>query len=296
MSRSICFLNGRYVDVARATIPATDRGFLYGEGLFETWRTYRGRPFAVAEHVARLAKSARELGIPFDANEDWEGRSVELARRNGMEHVPTAVRLTITRGSGPLQLPAPRTHHATRLLLLRPLDSAIVPARAYGVAVHLFRGRDDAISGGGSLKTLNYLPAIMGKTAARQRGCFEAIYRRADGTLLEGTTSNVFVVTGSTITTPPVSAGVLPGVTRAIVLRLARSLADVREARVTENMLRSASEAFLTATTIEVVPIVRADRGKVGGGRPGALTRELQRRYRKLVARRLALDVEDLGE
>src|SRR5262245_37855215 len=148
MKRSVCFLNGRYVDVARATIPATDRGFLYGEGLFETWRTYRGRPFAVDEHVARLAKSARELGIPFDADEDWEARSVELARRNDAANAATAVRLTITRGSGPLQLPAPRTHHATRLLLLRALDGGIAAARANGVAIHLFRGRDDARSGG----------------------------------------------------------------------------------------------------------------------------------------------------
>ena len=296
MKRSICFLNGHYVDVERAVIRATDRGFLYGEGLFETWRTYRGRPFAVAEHVARLARSARALGIPFDAGEDWEARTVELARRNGVSDTASIVRLTITRGSGPLQLAAPRTSHATRLLLLRPLDAGVASARETGVAVHLVAARDQVCMAGGSLKTLNYLPAVIGKTAAKERNCFEAIYRRADGTLLEGTTSNLFIVKNGTITTPPLSAGVLPGVTRALVLRLAHRLARVREEPVTEAALYAASEAFITATSIEVVPIVRADRRTVGGGRPGPLTRELHARYRKLVARRLAMDAADLGE
>jgi branched-subunit amino acid aminotransferase/4-amino-4-deoxychorismate lyase len=296
MKRPVCFLNGRYVDVARAVISATDRGFLYGEGLFETWRTYRGRPFAVEEHVARLARSARALGIPFDETEDWEARSVELARRNGAQNTASVLRLTITRGSGPLQLAAPRTSHATRLLLLRPLEAGLAGARETGVAVHLLAARDQVCMAGGSLKTLNYLPAVIGKTAAKERGCFEAIYRQSDGSLLEGTTSNLFVVNGGTISTPPLSAGVLPGVTRALVLGLARRLAPVREEPVTEAALHSASEAFLTATSIEVVPIVRAGRRVVGDARPGPLTRELQRRYRKLVARRRAMDAAQLGD
>jgi branched-subunit amino acid aminotransferase/4-amino-4-deoxychorismate lyase len=141
----------------------------------------------------------------------------------------------------------------------------------------LFAARQKAGVAGASLKTLDYLPAVLGKTAARKRGCFEAIYRLSDGTLLEGTTSNVFVVKDGTISTPPLSAGVLPGVTRALVVRLARGLARVREEPVTEEALRSASEAFLTATTIEVVPIVRAGGRRIGDGRPGPLTASCKR-------------------
>jgi D-amino acid aminotransferase len=295
MPASICYLNGRYLDVHRAKISATDRGLLYGEGLFETWRTYRGRPFAVREHVARLARSARELGIPFESKENWEARTLELVRRNRAQDTASMVRLTITRGSGPLQLRVPRTTEPTRLILLRPLDTGLSDARATGVAVHLLDVEGEMRVGLRTLKTINYLPAVIGKTAAAAHGCFEAIYRLADSTLLEGATSNLFVVRSGTFFTPPVAAGVLPGVTRAIVMRLAAKLGPVREERIPDRGLRTADEAFLTATSLEIVPIVRVDRRKAAGGKPGPLTRELQRRYRALVARRLGMDVTELG-
>ena len=121
MSRDICFLNGRYVETARASIPALDRGFLFGEGLFETWRTYCGRPFALREHLRRMARSARILGIPFDPREDWEGRTRRLARLGGLAECSGAVRLTVTRGAGPLRLVPGKVVKPTRLMLLRPL-------------------------------------------------------------------------------------------------------------------------------------------------------------------------------
>jgi D-amino acid aminotransferase len=296
MSAAICYLNGRYADVRRAKILATDRGLLYGEGLFETWRTYCGRPFAVREHVARLARSARELGIPFERSENWEGRTLELVRRNRAQHGASMVRLTITRGSGPLQLRVPRTTQPTRLMLLRPLDAGLASARERGVAVYLLDVEGEMRVGLRTLKTINYLPAVIGKTAAAKHGCFEAIYRLADSTLLEGATSNLFVVKKGVFFTPAVAQGVLPGVTRAIVMRLARALGPVREEPIADTALLASDEAFLTATSLEIVPIVRAGGRKAGSGRPGPLTRELQRRYRALVARRVGMDVADLGE
>mgnify|MGYP003350378242 FL=1 len=97
--KAICWFNGKFVDVAKARISPLDRGFLFGEGLFETWRTYRGQPYGLADHLARMAGSARQIGIPFDPSEPWEERSIELARRNGMLHCDGAVRMTVTRGS-----------------------------------------------------------------------------------------------------------------------------------------------------------------------------------------------------
>src|SRR5512137_2314550 len=104
MKSSTCYLNGRYLPLTKAFVPATDRGLLFGEGLFESWRTYRGRPFAVRQHLERLATSARVLGIPFDASADWEARSRTLLRRNGAGSEGVGIRLTITRGGGPVSL------------------------------------------------------------------------------------------------------------------------------------------------------------------------------------------------
>jgi len=296
MKSPMCFLNGRYVESARATIPALDRGFLFGEGLFETWRTYKGRPFALREHLARMSRSARSLGIPFDPDEDWEGRTLKLARLNGMTGGGGAIRLTITGGPGPVTLVQGQLTRPTRLMLFRPLEPGLAAARTGGVGVHLLdfgAGVNPALR---RLKTLNYLPAVIGKTEAARHACFESLYRLADSTVLEGTTSNFFVVKRGVVSTTPITDGILPGVTRATVIKLARRVAEVREHRLTVDDLHDADEMFLTSSTIEVVPIIRVGRRKVAGGNVGELTRELQQRYRRHVARRFGVAVDDLGE
>jgi branched-subunit amino acid aminotransferase/4-amino-4-deoxychorismate lyase len=293
---SFCFLNGRFVQVRRATISVTDRGFLFGEGLFETWRTYDGRPFAVREHLARMHKAAKAIGIPFDPGGDWEARSVRLARLNRMTAGGGAVRLTITRGPGPVGLVPQPASRPTRLMLVRALEPGLAKGRSEGVGVHLMdfgRGVDPALR---QLKTLNYLPAVRGKVAARRAGCFESLYRLQDGTVLEGTTSNFFVRVGGELLTTPITTGVLAGVTRSMVMRLAGRLLPVRERVLRDSDLRAADEIFLTASTIEVLGVTRIGRRLVGTGRVGELTRELQARYRRLVARRLGVSVGELGD
>jgi branched-subunit amino acid aminotransferase/4-amino-4-deoxychorismate lyase len=295
VKKSICYLNGRFVPTELAAIRVTDRGFLFGEGLFETWKTYRGRPFALREHLARMARSARLLAIAFDPAENWEGRSLELARRNGMAEAAGAVRFTITAGSGPITLIPSAPRKPTRLMLHRPLEPGLERARHDGVGVHLLDFGTGVNAQLRNLKTLNYVPAVMGKVAARKHGCFESLYRLADSTVLEGTTSNYFVVRRGTLYTTPVAEGILPGVTRALTLRLADRLVPVVERRLRERDLLAADEAFLTSSSIEVVPVTRVGRRPIGHGRPGPLTRELQRRYRELVSRRLGIPVTDLG-
>jgi branched-subunit amino acid aminotransferase/4-amino-4-deoxychorismate lyase len=296
MTFSTCYLNGRYLPVAEACVPATDRGLLFGEGLFESWRTYHRRPFAVREHVERLAKSARVLGIPFDASADWEARSRTLLRRNGVASENVVIRLTITRGGGPVSLIPQEVVRPTELMLVRGIDPGIGRARAEGVAVHLFDCGGGVDPGLRAIKTVNYVPAVLGKIAAAEHGCFESIYRLPDRTLLEGTTTNLFIVKKGTLCTEPVGAGVLPGVTRALVMKLAARVVEVRERRITSDDLRTADEAFLTASSIEIVPIVASGRRRAAGGKPGPLTRELQRRYRMHVAKRLDLAFDDLGD
>ncbi len=295
MKQAICYLNGRYIPVGQAAISATDRGFLFGEGLFETWKTYRGRPFAVREHLARMTKSARAIGIDFDPSENWAARTEQLAKRNHMTDRGGAVRFTITRGCGEVSLVPPRLAKPTRLMLFRPLETGLIEARERGVSVHLMDfgfGVDPAFR---NLKTLNYLPAVRGKLAARRRGGFESLYRLADNTVLEGTTSNFFVLRKGRLITTPVTTGILPGVTRSLVIKLAGKIIKVEERRVGGDDIQGADEMFLTSSTIEIVPVVRVDRHPVADARPGELTRTLQARYRGMVSRRLHLPAAELG-
>jgi branched-chain amino acid aminotransferase len=291
----ICFLNGRFVELERATVPAVDRGFLFGEALFETWKTYRGRPFALAEHLARMARSAKLLGIPFDPREDWEGRSLALAKRNRMLDCGGAVRLTISSGPGRVSLIPETAGRPTRFMLFRPLEPGLEAARRDGVAVHLMDFGAGVNAQLRNLKTVNYVPAVMGKVAARKHGCFESLYRLADTTVLEGTTSNYFVVKRGTLYTTPVDVGILPGVTRAMTLGIARKVLPVVEKTLRERDLFTADEVFITSSSIEVVPVIRAGGKKIADGKPGRITRDLQQRYRRLVSRRLGMPVEELG-
>lgn len=295
MAKNHCFLNGRYLATAEARVSALDRGLLFGEGLFETWRTYRGRPFALREHLTRMSRSAKKLGIPFDPEEPWNTRSVRLARMCGLADSGGALRLTITRGSGKLSLVAPTTTHPTKLMVFRPLEPGLAGARKKGVAVHLADFGHGVFPAMRQTKSVNYLPAVLARSEAKRRGCFESLYRLSDKTVLEGTTSNFFVVKRGRLLTPPVTAGIIPGVTRALVLRLAGRVSEVVQRRITETDLTHADELFITSSTIEIVPVIRVDRRRVGDGGPGPLTVELQQRYRKLVARRLGLEPAELG-
>jgi D-amino acid aminotransferase len=296
--KSICYLNGRYLDVAKATISPLDRGFLFGEGLFETWRTYKGRAYGLPDHLDRMSKSARLIGIPFDPSEPWEERCNQLARRNGMLKEDGAVRMTITRGRGPVSLVVDKTEAPTTLMLYRPLEPTLAAAKSKGVAVHLESVGTGVSERWRQVKSLNYLPAILARVEAKKAGCFEAVYYiegKGGGTVLEGTTSNLFMVRRGVVKTAPISAGLLPGVTRRKTLRLAKKVAGIAEERFTVADLLAADEVFLTASSIEVVPVVRVGKKKIATGKPGPVTLEMQRLYREEVARKLGLAIEDLG-
>lgn len=300
--KSICWLNGKFIDVAKARISPLDRGFLFGEGLFETWRTYRGRPYGLDDHLARMTGSAARILIPFDPNEPWAERCVELARRNGMQDSDGAVRMTVTRGRGPVSLVVERTEEPTTLMMFRPLEPSLADAKAKGVGIHLSSVGSGVSEKQRQVKSLNYLPAILARMEAKKSGCFEAVYytegsgKASKTTVLEGTTSNVFVVKKGVVRTAPISAGLLPGVTRRKTLRIARRLAPVKEERFTVDDLLAADEIFLTASSIEVVPVVRVGRRhRIGTGKPGPITLEMQRRYREEVAKKLGLALEELG-
>jgi branched-chain amino acid aminotransferase len=173
------------------------------------------------------------------------------------------------------------------MMLATPLDPRVPDAQRRGVRICFFPFRLVTATLP-SHKTLHYMPAVLGKMIARRRGAWEAVYLGADDTVLEGTTSNVFAVERGRLITPPLR-GILPGVTRHAITTLAkRAGVPVVERSLTRRELLRADEVLLTASTIEVLPVVRVERARIGDGRPGPVTRTLQARYREHVARTIA--------
>ena len=281
----LVWLNGRLVEATRARVPALDRGLLHGDGLYETWRTYGGEPFAVAAHLRRLAAAARRLALPVAGDALlWVRRSRLLVHRNGL--TDAGVRLTITRGDGGEAVVPERRARPTVLLLVRPLPADLARRQRDGVrAVRLPFPRDASVPWG-ALKLLGHASAVAGRMYAASRHADEGFYVTPAGDVTEGTTSNVFAVIRGTVVTPPLAAGILPGVTRGMVLALARRThLAVREAPLAAARLAGADELFLTASTVEILPVVRLDGRRVGNGTPGPVTRALQARYAAAVTR-----------
>ncbi len=284
-ARDVVWLDGRLVPSARASVSVFDRGFLYGDAIFETVRAYDGRLFLWPQHARRLAASLRAFRIPapsFDLA--TAARDVLAARGLG----DGAVRVTVSRGASE-GLIAPSRITPTVVAMARPIPDELPAQRERGISVLLLpfgRGHGGITDGH---KTNAYLPAVLGKTRAAERRAFEGLYVERDGTVSEGTTSNVFAVRDGRLLTPPLEAGCLPGVTRQVILHLAAEEGIAAETMALQaSTLHELDEVFLTASTIEVMPVVRVDRLRVGDGKPGVLTRLLQDRYRAFVKRTLA--------
>ncbi len=257
--------------------------------MYDTWRTYGGAPFAVAAHLRRLSQVARVLGLPPPGPASpWERRVRLLLRRNRM--ADATCRLTITRGAaGDLLVPT-RPAAPTFLLTLRALPADLARQQADGVHAILLPFPRDAAVPWSARKTIGHPSAVLGRMLCMNRGAAEGLYVTGDGDVTEGTTSNLMIVEGGRLVTPPVDAGVLPGVTRNLVLVLARQAGiAVREERIPRARLRAADEILLTASTVEVLPVVRLDGRRIGGGRPGRVVRTLQLAYAARVTRAVRL-------
>ena len=280
----LVWLNGRFLPARDARVSALDRGLLHGDGVYDTWRTYGGVPFATAAHLRRLAAAARALGLPAPgAVSVWERRVHRLVARCGL--ADAAVRLTVTRGTAGEGLVPEGRARPTLLLTARRLPTHLGPRQAHGVPVALLPFPRDAGPPWGGLKLVGHPSAVVGRVTASRRGAAEGLYVTAAAEVTEATSANVFLVERGALVTPPRDAGILPGVTRALVIALARRAGlRVREERVTVARLRRAREIFLTASTIEVLPVVRLDGRAVGGGRPGPAILRLQLAYAGHVA------------
>jgi branched-chain amino acid aminotransferase len=281
------YLNGRMMDARRAKVSVFDHSFLYGDGIYETVRAYDYRVFHWAEHYRRLKRSARGIGLasPWSSRFLLDGIVRVLKANRAPEG---SVRISMSRGPGPLGLDPSLCPKPTLVMLLHPARP-MEALRRTGVSIGIpgvRRNHPRCLDP--RIKSNNALNTILAKREAKPLGAFEAVLLNLDGALTEGTTSNIFFVKGNRLCTPALSCGLLEGVTRGAVIALARRAGlKVREGRYTPEDLRQADEVFLSSTTLEIMPVTTLRSGRrphqVGDGRPGPVTRRLQDLFRRLL-------------
>lgn len=275
---AVAVLDGGLVPWAEARLPLDDRGLLFGESLYEVLPVTRGEPRLLCPHAARMRAGAQELGLAHGvpSDRDWAGLAAELIAAERVEEGLLYAQLT--GGSAPrahLAEPRPRPRFFAYLLPHR-FPRAADAAR--GLRAVLLPDQRWARS---DLKTTMLLPVLQAKREARRRGAGEALLVGGDGDLHEGGSSNLFVLEGHRLLTPRQRPELLPGVTREVVAAEAAGLGlEVHRGRVTAADLTAADEAFVTATSLGVMPLVAVDDRPVGSGTPGPVATELARRLR----------------
>lgn len=277
-------VGGRVCLPEEAKVSVFDRGFLYGDSVYETIATAHGRLFALEEHLTRLERSAERIGLCPPPRAEMERAIAETVAAAGNRE--SRVRIMITRGAGKLDLDPASADDPQLLVFAFPLNPPSPEMYARGVSVAIVsmtRNSPQAIDP--SVKSGNYLNNVLAVGEARRRsGAYEAILCAADGSVAEGASSNVFVVDGGAVLTPPLAVGILDGITRAKVLELCRANRfAVREERISPDQLRGAAEVFITSSTRSILPVTRVDDRTIGKGLPGPVTRRLMDLFAELV-------------
>ena len=274
------WLNDRLVDEAEAKISVFDHGLLYGDGVFEGIRVYGGKVFELEAHIERLFNSAKaiRLVIPQERATLTENVRKTVAANNLNNGY---VRLIVTRGVGTLGLNPLVCTEGQIIIIAATIQ--LYPQELYETGLKVISAntvRNHPLSISPQIKSLNYLNNILAKLEALDRDMLEAIMYNHQGYVAEATGDNVFIVRNRRIITPPTSAGSLDGITRAVVIKLARQSGyEVAEQNLTRHDLYTADEIFLTGTAAEVIGVTQIDGRQIGSGRPGPVTRELLEKF-----------------
>ena len=273
----IAFVNDVFMPLSEARVSVEDRGFQFGDGVYELLRVYAGVPFRLTDHLGRLEQSARAIGIPLPYTRDhWAAVISEAVSRSGFPEAK--VYIQVTRGV------APRDHVPTGPMA----PTVVVTVRAMAPpASELYAAGADVVTVSDirwaccNIKAIGLLANVLAKQQAQDGGAVEALFVR-DGYVLEGATSNVMTVKNRCLVTPPEGPLLLPGVTRKVVLGLAQEAGvAVKEQPVAEDEIYASDEVMLTGTTIEVLPVARVNGRPIGAGAPGPVTRLLMIRFRE---------------
>ena len=276
------FINNQLVPEEEAKVSVFDHGLLYGDGVFEGIRSYRGRVFELKAHVKRLYESAHSLMLNLPLTmEEMERSILDTVRANQLEDA--YIRVVVTRGAGDLGLDPNKCAGPTVIIIAGKVN--LYPQELYKkglkvITVPTRRNIPDALDP--QIKSLNYLNNKLVKIEANHAGAMEAITMNINGHIAEGSSDNVFIVKDGVLVTPPTYVGALKGITRNVVIKLAvESNIEVKEVPFTRHDLYVADECFLTGTAAEVIPVVEVDRRRIGEGIPGKTTMLLTGKFKE---------------
>jgi branched-chain amino acid aminotransferase len=286
----LIYLNGKWYPKSEAKISVYDHGFLYGDGIFETLRACNGKLFMLKEHLERLQRSADaiQLRLPL-TDRQLEALLYESLVRNNLRDA--RIRLTISRGPGELGLDTNLCPQPTLVIMAKAFKA--YPAELYRQGMSASIASTRRISSQAlnpAIKSLNFLNNILAKQEARAQGTQDALMLNTQGQLTEATTSNLFFVSHDILKTPALECGLLPGITRQLVLELARQHEiEVEEGSFYATDLLDADEAFLTNTSLEIMPLVQVDAKPIGQGIPGEITKKLHEWFKAEVRKQTSV-------
>jgi branched-chain amino acid aminotransferase len=279
-------VDGRVLPIEEARVSVLDNGFAFGDSVYETLRTYGSRPFHLDRHLARLRRSAGRLGIEIPlADAAFASRLDDVLEK--ARNTESYIRIIVSRGVGDMSYRPDRVVGPTLVVVVKPLE--LFPETWYteGIEVAVVsvrRNHPDALDP--AIKSSNLLNNILAIREAQARGAAEAILLNQRGEVAEGTSSNVFVVREGRVATPPLHAGILPGITREVVLELCAGLGiDGREQTLAPAGLAAADEVFMTSTLKEAAPVRRIDGQAIGSGTPGPVTLRILSAFREYAPR-----------
>jgi D-alanine transaminase len=271
----IGFINGQFLPLEEAKVSIDDRGFQFGDGVYEVIRTYGGRPFELQAHLTRLQRSAQALFLPNPySDEEWSRYLQRGIERAG--YCEAKIYIQVTRGVAPRDHVFPGAIRPTAVMTIREIHDVDPRLRQEGVTAITL---DDFRWGRCDIKSLNLLANVLARQRAKEAGVFEAIFVKG-GLVTEGSVSNLMVIRGGRLVTEPEGPRILSGVTRTFVLDLARQEGiPLEERSLSIEELYLADEVFLTGTTVEILPVISIDGRSIGVGKPGVLTRRLYDRF-----------------
>ncbi|MCW5782716.1 MAG: aminotransferase class IV [Nitrospirales bacterium] len=280
------FLNGEFVKKDQARISVFDHGFLYGDGVYETLRVYQGRIFLLERHLARLRRSCELIRLVLPIQDyAWASIMTEMLIRNGLQDA--GLRVTISRGEGELGIDPGLCPSPTIVVMAKPVVSYPPQMREQGVRLQLVSVRRNPKSAQSpQIKSLSFLNNILAKQEAGQAGAFDALMLNMDGHVTECTTSNIFFVSNHRLHTPSVACGILEGITREVVIILARELGiEVEEGAYVAADVLQGDECFITNTGLEIMAVSQIGRNSIGQGGSGEITMALWRAFHENLER-----------
>jgi branched-chain amino acid aminotransferase len=283
--RGAVYVNGRIAPAGEAVVPVYDHGFLYGEGVYETLRTYNGVPFLYEPHLQRLRASAGRLhlDVPFSDADLSQWIADTTAAADLPADTETYIRILLTRGVGELNYDPKSTPTPTLVIIVKPLDETPARVARDGIAIALvpmLRNHPGSVDP--RIKSNNLLNNALAMQEAYRRGAEEGLMCNYRGELAECSQANFFLVRGGVALTPKSQAGLLEGITRAFLFEVGQAVGiEVRDETLFPKDLETADEAFITSTTRELSPVTRIDGRTIGSGTPGPVTLTLLDGYRR---------------